>query len=918
MKSTLIFILITWAGLLPSLGFAQVKAESPSAQLSHFEFPTIQGWEYKIDRKNPLVLKLNLKKDHYETLLGDLEKFKSDLIKKVTVKSDSAPGEVEIVFDLAQASTEHFDYLTDQPNRLILDFYPTTPGENKKKLETSNDSEPALPKKIKKSQKRKIASETLTLMPGESSAANGPPGAFANSLFDGSDPDFKRFSIQDYQIKKSAIQKCEKEDFLAFPMMKVDDVELAKLKASTPEFNVTKDDSEESKHAQLLKLLYERNRPEVFMKTYGWFQEKYPHAKDDQTLSYMRLEILLKKWYESEKLEDLSTAAFQVRQNIQNFGISPMGERDFAIVGYSELARHDGLGAIKTFQEFLTSFPKSELHEKVRLAIADSLAELKHDDEAETQYREILKEAHGAEQARAGFSLGDLAFRQQKYPESIHLYDDALTKFAGQRLDFPNSIFNQSMAYFQQKEFLKSLNKSRDFLTLFPSSEFAGFAMTRAGEALRCLGADPTKIVGAFLEASFRYGDTPGALVARLRLLQMRMKQMQKLELDRAINDIAAAQKKSNLPKIEQFSTMLLAEGFRERGEYTRSIELLKKYLQANPNSDYVPKLKQEITAVLANQFGSEIAKKDFLAALKLEQENNKTWLKNTPRIDVVYNLGRAFELAGDDVEAEKKYGEVIQKFNQVPVADREQTRSEQSLPDANVFFLRIAQTQAQQNKFQAAYESLRLMKEVSGLSDDEQLERVQLMAKLLHEKGEDEASALYLRDLLKQDNKDFSKNLIYSAELAEVYTGLKKDDDALRILSPHLNDDVTKASDATKLAYKRALQKLADLYEKIGQREMAVRAYGKLLEQDSKSDSVRYKMGDLQFQTGQTAKAEETWKPLVDGNTLWGKLAKDKLETEKFQASYKKYVQRIPAMTSTETTQAASTGDKSEGENAQ
>ena len=74
------------------------------------------------------------------------------------------------------------------------------------------------------------------------------------------------------------------------------------------------------------------------------------------------------------------------------------------------------------------------------------------------------------------------------------------------------------------------------------------------GELLDILGADQTRIVGAFLETYFRYGENPKAIVARLRLLSARMKAMKPKEADLAVKEILSLAKKVDLPNIEQFA----------------------------------------------------------------------------------------------------------------------------------------------------------------------------------------------------------------------------------------------------------------------------------------------------------------------------------------------------------------------------
>ncbi len=57
------------------------------------------------------------------------------------------------------------------------------------------------------------------------------------------------------------------------------------------------------------------------------------------------------------------------------------------------------------------------------------------------------------------------------------------------------------------QQYGKSLDVYRDFVKKFPSSDHAAFAMTRMGELLEIFGADKSRVMGAYLETYFRYGE---------------------------------------------------------------------------------------------------------------------------------------------------------------------------------------------------------------------------------------------------------------------------------------------------------------------------------------------------------------------------------------------------------------------------
>lgn len=102
--------------------------------------------------------------------------------------------------------------------------------------------------------------------------------------------------------------------------------------------------------------------------------------------------------------------------------------------------------------------------------------------------------------------------------------------------------------------------------------------MTRVGELLEILGADKTKVVGAYLETNFRNGDNPYAIVAKLRLMTAKMKGMKEKEVQSTVKEIADLAKKSELSGIQQFATVLIAEGYQQRKDFDKALNLLIDY----------------------------------------------------------------------------------------------------------------------------------------------------------------------------------------------------------------------------------------------------------------------------------------------------------------------------------------------------
>ncbi|MGE4132912.1 MAG: tol-pal system YbgF family protein, partial [Bdellovibrionales bacterium] len=103
--------------------------------------------------------------------------------------------------------------------------------------------------------------------------------------------------------------------------------------------------------------------------------------------------------------------------------------------------------------------------------------------------------------------------------------------------------------------------------------------------------------------------------------------------------------------------------------------------------------------------------------------------------------------------------------------------------------------------------------------------------------------------------------------------------------------------------------QVLAESYQVLGDALLkqdkglaAVESFQKLLERFEEKmplASVRFKTGEILFDRGDFKGASEVWRRLegTENDLLW-KIGKEKLENSQWSGDYKKYINRIPAMT--------------------
>ncbi|MEN0058222.1 MAG: tetratricopeptide repeat protein, partial [Bdellovibrio sp.] len=397
----------------------------------------------------------------------------------------------------------------------------------------------------------------------------------------------------------------------------------------------------------------------------------------------------------------------------------------------------------------------------------------------------------------------------------------------------------------------------------------------------------------------------PNAVIARLRLLSARMKGMKPKEVQSAVDEIMSLAKKVDLPNIEQFATVMVADGYKHRDEYQKAIDLLSKYYKEHPTSVDIPLMTNRIVSNITDKIQAEVEKGDFISALKTHGQYADNWLKNSQRLDAKYNVGRAFEMAGVPVEAEKYYKEVLNRVYALRgTPEGNAIRVKEELPADDELNLRLASVYAQEQKYNQAYEYLKNVKNPEKLSEATQIERVNIAVGLLEKRGDTESAIRYLGELLRTWKGQPELVAEPYLKLAELQLKQGRRPEALQALQM-LDQLQTDSGKVPPALHAKALEMIGDMQLEDGKTDQAMASYDKLLqsyEQSRPLSSIRYKLGQIYFKKGEVQKAAEIWNELKgDKNGFWKNLAQEQLKNSEWRDDYKKYIKRIPAMSETE-----------------
>jgi tetratricopeptide (TPR) repeat protein len=887
-----------------------VAATVVDAQISnlgdttHLEFGGKSQWDYDLQKKSvkqKTIVEMTVPVVSPDGV-QELQNFNSPLVKSVKVRHGGPDGKDIVIFELSSADVEAFDYLTEKPSRLIVDFFQqkgTTsekPAAKKAKAKGNKVAQAhQLPGK-----KRTPASDALVVNPDGAKSADLEAGH--SGIFDGGDPGFERFAIKDYEVKEDAIIASRQKVYLEFPMLQIQLPYFQILQSRPPVYEITPKDTEENKQARLLLTLFQNKRYNVYLKTADWFLEKFPQSEYDEMIRFMTADASFALWLQTRNAADFDTSMLKYRQALEKYPHSELAERTMFLMGFATLDRGDYLGTLRSFQNLLSKRPNSANRDIARFALADAYLKLRRFDEAAQIYREIEKEASMEKyKIEAAYRQGDVNYLKKDYAGAISEYQNALKKYPAGAADYPNAVYNQAAADFWLKDYRRSLDTYRDFLKKFPANEQAGYAMTRVGELLDILGADKRRVLGAYLETYFRYGETPSATVARLRMLSEKMNTMKPKEVEKAVADIRELAKKSELPKMDQFATLMIAEGYNHRQEYDKAVHLLIDFYQLHPTTADTDLLSTRIVKNINEELASRVNKGKFMAALELYNKYADNWLKNSSRIDTKYNVGHAYEQAGVFSQAEVLYKDTLNKIYAIKGTPAEKERSVfEKLPSEDQVNLRLSAIAWQQGKLSEAYDFLKAVKKPELFSDVEQIERMQIASTLLDKRGEVDSAIRYLSELLKAWSG--LPHLLAEPYLHLAQLEIKKGDTAEAMKALRYVDDLqTDSKKVSPDTHAKALEMLADLQLQKKQNDDAVKTLNKLLDSyasDRPLASYRYKLGDIYFQKGENQKAAEVWNELKsEKNDFWYKLAQEQLQSADWKNEYRKYIQRIPAM---------------------
>ncbi len=676
-------------------------------------------------------------------------------------------------------------------------------------------------------------------------------------------------------------------------------------------YKINPQDNDENKQARLLLTLFEKGRLNVYQKTLKWFKEKYPESQYNEVIDFVTAEVYIKLWHQDPSQVRFFSLALQQYQSAgQKYPQSPLAEKASFLQGALTFDKNEYFNSLRYFLSHSenTKFSAKNNYSKdlAKLGMALSYEKIKKYSDSISAFEQLEKNTpFESLRQEAAYRIGDVYLNSEKYDKAVEYYQRALKKESSAASKFPNAIYNQAQALFSMKDFKKSLQVYLDFIKTFPQNEYVPYALTRVGELLEILGAPEDKVLGAYMETAFRFGHDPKAAVAQIRLLSARMSQMKPKEVEQATKEIMTLSQKADFPKIEEFSTVMIAEGYQKRKDYEKSIALLEGYYQQNPSTVDTKLFKKRIVANISDQIRQDVNSGSNLKALEYFKKYSDGWLKQSDRLDTGYYLGVAYEKLDANEEALKYYKSLNQSLkNAEGSSELKERYVQEKLPSQQALNLRMAATYFQLNQFKESTENLKKIKSPDQLSEDEQIERIVLISKNEEKRGDDFTAKRFLRELVQTWTGHPEKLSEPIYRLGAIDQKFQRPQEALENYKKILSLQAETKKVPKEIEF-QTLSRLVEIYTAQNNKDELMKTYAEILEkyEDSKPlESFRYKLGQIYFEKGESQKASEIWSGFKGKKSeFWKNLANDQLKNADWKDGYKKYIQRIPAMSQKE-----------------
>jgi|GEM_PF-765148 len=400
-------------------------------------------------------------------------------------KGDQAP---------AKPVMEHFDYRENAPARLVLDFWtkdsPTVAQQKKIDLERARSEERkqaeanARARDERREQREAARREEENLV------------KFCQAPLDEKSDVFLEFMpVQDsFELAKHIIQNRPEDDY---DWVRPDDGE------------------KDGAHLRLALRLHREKKHGLALRTIEFFEKDFPTSRYRREMQFLKSSAQLALGMNQEAQQGFD----EIRRN------SPDSQAALRSALYTALETQKAgapLIALENWMWLIRYHPEHPKAWVFHLMAARNLDELRQTERAAKEYQWVAQNApERKERVEGAVRVGDLFYRRRQYERSLASYYQAMNLFPEETRVFPAIHLNRAESFYWLGQVDRAAEAYSEFLALFPAHSAGWRATYRLGEALaRKADADSqSRARDRFMETINRYPTSPGAQLARLRLL---------------------------------------------------------------------------------------------------------------------------------------------------------------------------------------------------------------------------------------------------------------------------------------------------------------------------------------------------------------------------------------------------------------
>lgn len=874
--------------------------------MTHLEFSGRNEWVYDLEKKDGLleVTLPTLTAQGVETL----QNFTSLFIKKIVVEA-AAQNKSKITIQLSDPKIENFDYLTQNPSRLILDIFS---GDAKLTQELEYKHQLTVMAN-KKSSENKEKQKNTTVASGNKPSIDRRP-AFAeflsvapdvNSSTQG-DSSLKGVDKNDDLIHLTSLISATDDDmeakvieadgniYLRFPILKLNNKHLQELQSFQPEYVIKKSYSDENKQARALLELFKKRSYASFLAAKKIFKQDFPVSSYDEIFNYVEADTWIELWKNTKEEHYLRKAMNLYRMLLERNPNTTISERTLIQAALLSYEVDEFFLATKLLKRYLKEYPDTPFTNPIKIYLANSLAYLNNFEGAKGILEQVIQSEDPVASVEAEYRMGDIFFLKQQYRRAERSYLKAIEKYPSDLEKYPNALFNTAEAQFNLAEYNSSLETYSKFYKTYPNHSFSGYALTRIGELVDIIFKDKKRSQGFYNESFYRFRNTTGGTIARMRSLSQRFKDMKEKELLAAVDEIKEREKAINLHQVDEFSAFMISDGYYNRGEFLKSANALISYFQINPQPINIKKFEKRISRAIAGEVRDLIKKNDLIPALALIEKHQKSWLSKSRRVDVQFFRAQTYEGMNLLAEALDSYKQLQQRLEQIVGTKEEKERKIfEYYPSFDQIHVRLASVYERQGQLSEAFANLKKVKNISNL-DPHSKSDYHMTLSAVSFANKQYPEALATAELVNQDEIiDTNRREKFNIYLSDLYEKNQKFDKAIAILEEFYK----KYKNEQDQVY--TLSRLFQLYRDKGMIEKATQIGETLISDYSAKtnlDKERYYLGEIYFKLNEPDKAQKVWKDLTK-NSMWAELAQNKSTEQQWNNQTKNSMDRIPAM---------------------